>query len=405
MVRKVNYINFFNRIILILTIIMFASLIIFEQYAWGKYIFLGLSILIFVIDNLIHRGSKIRFGQFQIMFGLFILYCFMTSIWALKPSNALSFSRTLIFIYICLFFLEPHFARGTNTPKFLYAIIWASVIVAVYTIIFYGLDNLILSSKSYDIRLENEFSNINTIGIFCALGVVLQFERWVYNKKFEASIPFVFISFFVAASTQSRKAILLIVLSFVIIVILKNHDKKKIANSATKTIASLLVLIIIIYIIFKLEIFSGLNQRLEQLFYFVSGSGDADSGSLKRKYMFDLGMETWKKYPILGIGLNCTRIIVMNTIGMDSYLHNNYVELLCATGIIGFFLYYNMYIYLIINLIKNRNKNKRYFILGCTLLAISLMLDFGMVSYYSKFWTLLLMFQFINVYNLKYNYY
>lgn len=404
MVRKVNYINFFNRIIWILTIIMFASLIIFEQYTWGKYIFLVLSILIFVIDNLIHRGSKIRFGPFQVMFGLFILYCLTTSIWAMKPSNAISFSITLIYIYICLFLIEPHYARPTNITKFLSAIIWASVIIAVYTIIFYGLDNLISSSKSYDIRLENEFSNINTIGIFCALGVVLQFERWVYNKKFEASIPFVFISFFVAACTQSRKAMLLTVLSFVIIVILKNYDKKKIANSATKIIASLLVLIIIIYIIFKLEIFSGLNQRLEQLFYFVSGSGDADSGSLKRKYMFDLGMETWKKYPILGIGLNCTRIIVMNTIGMDSYLHNNYVELLCATGIIGFFLYYNMYIYLIINLVKNRNKNKRYFILGCTLLAISLMLDFGMVSYYSKFWTLLLMFQFINVYNLKYNY-
>lgn len=404
MVRKVNYINFFNRIIWILTIIMFASLIIFEQYAWEKYIFLGLSILIFVIDNLIHRGSKIRFGPFQIMFGLFILYCLTTSIWAIKPSNAISFSITLIYIYICLFLIEPHYARSTNITKFLSAIIWASVIVSVYTIIFYGLDNLILSSKSYDIRLENEFSNINTIGIFCALGVVLQFERWVYNKKFEASIPFVFISFFVAACTQSRKAILLIVLSFVIIVILKNHDKKKIANSATKIIASLLVLIIIIYIIFKLEIFSGLNQRLEQLFSFVIGSGDIDSGTLKRKLMIDLGIKTWKKHPVLGIGLNNTRIIVMNAIGMDAYLHNNYVELLCATGIIGFFLYYNMYIYLIRNLIRNRNKNKRYFALGCMLLSISLMLDFGMVSYYSKFWSLLLMFQFINVYNLKYNY-
>lgn len=404
MIRKVNTINFFNRIIWILTIFMFSSLIIFEQYAWEKYVFLSLSISIFVIDNLIHRGSKIRFGQFQIMFGLFILYCFMTSIWALKPSNALSFSRTLIYIYICLFFIEPHFTRKANMPKFLSAIIWASVIIAVYTITFYGLDNLILSSKSYNVRLENEFSNINSIGIFCALGVVLQFESRVFNKKFEASIPFVFISFFVAACTQSRKAISVIVLGFAIIVILKNYNNKNIINSITKIITFLLVLIIAIYIIFQLEVFSGLNQRLEQLFSFVIGSGDVDSGTLKRKFMIELGIETWKKYPVLGIGLNCPRILVMSAIGKDAYLHNNYVELLCATGITGFFLYYNMYIYLLKNLIRCRNKNKRYFVLGCMLLSISLMLDFGMVSYYSKFWLLLLMFQFINVYNLRYNY-
>ena len=404
MIKKVNNIKFFNRIIWILTIIMFSSLIIFEQYTWGKYIFLGLTISIFVIDNLIHRGSKIRFGPFQIIFGSFILYCFMTSIWALKPSNALSFSRTLVYIYICLLLIEPHYSRESNIPKFLSAIIWASVIIAVYTISFYGLDNLIMSSKSYNIRLENEFSNINSIGIFCALGVVLQFESRVYNKKFEASIPFAFISFFVAACTQSRKAILLIVLGFAIIVILKNYDNKNIINSITKIITFLLVLIITIYIIFQLDIFSGLNQRLEQLFSFVIGTGDIDSGTLKRKFMINLGIETWKKYPVLGIGLNNTRILVMNSIGMDAYLHNNYVELLCATGLIGFFLYYNMYIYLIKNLMKNRNKNKRCFILGCMLFSISLILDFGMVSYYSKFGLLLLMFQFINVYNLKYNY-
>lgn len=404
MIKKVNNINFFNRIIWILTIIMLSSLIIFEQYTWGKYIFLGISISIFVIDNIIHKGSKIRFGPFQIMFGLFILYCFITSIWALNPSNALSFSRTLIYIYICLFFLEPHYTREVNIPKFLSAIIWASVIIAVYTITFYGLDNLIMFSKSYDIRMANEFSNINSIGIFCALGVVLQFERWVYNKKFEASIPFVLIPFFVAAFTQSRKAISLIVLGFAVIVILKNYDNKNIIKSITKIITFLLVFVITIYIIFQLDIFSGLNQRLEQLFSFVIGSGDIDSGTLKRKLMIDLGIKTRKKHPVLGIGLNNTRIIVMNAIGMDAYLHNNYVELLCATGIIGFFLYYNMYIYLIRNLIRNRNKNKRYFALGCMLLSISLMLDFGMVSYYSKFWSLLLMFQFINVYNLKYNY-
>lgn len=391
----------YNQIIWILTVILLSGFIIFEMYSWGKYLFLLLSFFIFAIDNITHKGSSIALGPFQLHFGVFVVYCFMTSIWALSSSNAIEFSITLAMIFACLFMIIPHYMRDENISQLLSAIMWAGVVIAIYAIKYYGFSTLIASSKTVGIRLGNSFSNINTIGMFCAMGVVIQFERWLYKKKFELSIPFVMISVLVVACTQSRKALTLIILGCAILVIMKNYDVRNIVKSALKLVGIIIAFCLVVFLVSQISVFSGVQERMGQLLSAVTGKGELDSGSVNRLIMTDLGIRTWKQHPILGVGLNCTRIVVARELGFNAYLHNNYVEVLCATGLVGFILYYGMYVYLFCQLQKYGKNDRRYYVFGIMWLIISLVMDVGMVSYYGKIQCFYLMTQFLNVQLLK----
>lgn len=52
-------------------------------------------------------------------------------------------------------------------------------------------------------------------------------------------------------------------------------------------------------------------------------------------------------------------IIAAQELNFDAYLHCNYIELLCGGGLIGFLLYYIMYIYIGVSLWKLRNIDKK----------------------------------------------
>lgn len=398
---KVTY----KKIIWILTVALLVGFIVFEKYSWGKYLFLLISFFIFTIDNIISKGAVIPIGAFQIRFGAFIVYSFMTSLWALKSSNVIEFSVTLVLIYLCLLLITPHYMKDKNMDRLLSAIMWASVIVAIYTISYYGIDTLIAASKTQYVRLGNDYSNINTVGMFCAFGVVIQFDKWIYDKKFQISMPFILISIFVVACTQSRKALMLIIIGCVFILVLKNYNNKNFGKSVVKIIASLAAIGIVLFMISQISVFSGVQERLAQLFSVFTGKGELDSGSVNRQLLVELGFKVWKIHPILGIGLNCTRIIVNQVMGFDAYMHNNFIEILCATGLIGFILYYGMYVYILKNLIKYKNGNKRSYIFGLMWLVISLIMDVGMVSYYGKTQCFYMLVQFLNVYYMKKNLY
>lgn len=402
MKTKLTSYSLVDGIIWILTVCLLSGFIVLEMFSWGKYLFLFVSLLIFVIDNIVYTKSYLAFGSFQIMFGCFIIYGFLSSLWAISSTNALEFSTTLLLIYVCLMLIAPHYMRKNDVSHLLSVIIWASFVVSIYALYFYGVDALFAASQTQYLRLGNDFSNINTIAMFSAFGVVLQFEKWLYHKKLTLSLAFTALSVFIIAATQSRKGIILMVTGILMILIMQNYSKRKFFSSLFKVVLGASLLGVVVLILFKLSMFSGLEERLQQLFHGFLGTGDLDSGSVKRQFMAQLGLAIWKQFPILGVGLNCTRIVVMEHLGFDAYMHSNFIELLCGLGLLGFILYYSMYAYIFFQLVKYRSSSKRYFIIGIVWLLTSLLMELGTVSYYSKVHCFYLLVQFINVTKLKY---
>ena len=132
-----------------------------------------------------------------------------------------------------------------------------------------------------------------------------------------------------------------------------------------------------------------------------SGKGKADSSALIRKQMIEIGWKEFLEHPIGGIGISNSYFITLQYFGRETYLHNNFVELLSCGGIFAFIFYYAIYIYLFYNLWKYRKTDKKQAMFFAIWLLIMLIADFGTVSYYDKSQNFYLMIHFVNIENLK----
>ena len=115
-----------------------------------------------------------------------------------------------------------------------------------------------------------------------------------------------------------------------------------------------------------------------------TGKGKVDSSTIERKTYIEAGVKQFLKTPILGIGVNNSQYITLMETNKETYLHNNFVELLACTGIIGFLLYYSVFIYLLCKLFRYVKMNNNFAIISFIILAVNIILDYGVVSYYGK---------------------
>jgi len=114
---------------------------------------------------------------------------------------------------------------------------------------------------------------------------------------------------------------------------------------------------------------------------------EADPSSESRAQLISWGMKWFRERPWLGQGIDNYRVILVKNYplwSIEYYAHNNYVELLVDTGIIGVALYYWNYAVILINSWKNRKAitNKELLVLG---MFIAIMVsEIAVVSYFDK---------------------
>ena len=114
-------------------------------------------------------------------------------------------------------------------------------------------------------------------------------------------------------------------------------------------------------------------------------AGGSEASVLIRLTMIREGISFTLTHPLLGIGLN--HFPIYSATGL--YAHNNYAEVFATTGIPGGIFYMMIYIVLIYHLLKlgkySLTDNQRNLVnLFKTLMVVQLLLDVGVVSYYSK---------------------
>lgn len=390
-----------ENIVWVLSLILVASITIFESYTWGKYILIFVSFLIILVDALKGKGKYFyRIDSFQFFLGMMTVYTLLSSLWAISRTDSITRGFTFFQILICMCIIYNHYIRKQSVYSLISVVKWASYCISIYSFFYYGLDfvmKMIVSSA----RLDNSYTNVNTIGMLAAVGIIIQLDECIRKKRISLEIFFWIPSFVMVIATQSRKALLILIIGIFLVIIANNiSDKKKILN-IVKVVLIIVVGIMVVKYLSSIEVFSGINKRMVEMFSFIAGSGHVDHSTILRQKMIMLGWSTFKAHPLVGIGIGCPHILANQTLSFDAYLHNGFVEILAGGGIIGFILYYSSYIYILYKLFKYRKYKDECYNLCVILTIIFLFRDYAMVSMYSKMTYFYFMIFFIYVENLK----
>lgn len=373
-----------EKLIWLLTTFLFASFIIFDTSSWISLILLATTAGILLLDAM-QGGWVIRpaLGPFHLFVLCFSLFCYASSLWAVNGSAAIEKGTTVLEILICMSVIYMHYAKHQTILPLLEVIRWAGYAVVLYALYFYGWDTIRFLASTGG-RLDSSFANINSIGMTAAYAVVITaFRVFFINNRITwsdyLSIPAII---FVGLS-GSRKTLVLAGLGFVLLV-----AKRFASKNLVKTILRLAILGLLIALLFgflmTLPIFSAVSARMEGLIAAVTGKGQVDHSTWLRQQYIAAGIAQFWKTPLFGIGISNTYILTLAAAGRSTYLHNNYVELLAAGGIVGFCCYYSMYFYLLRKFFRYRKKADSCLVMCVVLIMLFLIMDYGAVSYYSK---------------------
>ena len=313
----------------------------------------------------------------------FLLFCIASRLWAEDPSLSVNKINGLFFIFIGMIIIHFCYFEYKSIESVLKAIMYGGYLVVIYAFCRMGSSGIIRLVTS-NARITNEFFNVNTIGMCAAYALVINIY-FIFYEHLKIRDLLMLPAAVLLIVSQSRKAIIIVVLGIIGIYVLRNITKKNFGLSLLKLVLGVVLLGIAFYLIARLPIMQPIIKRLNDILDMFSGTGNrATNSSWIRFAYIDLGIELFKKNPLLGIGIGNANIYTQMYYHHNHYLHNNYVELLACGGIIGFVIYYAMHLYLIVNYIKYRKYRDREYDICLILLILNLIIDYGVVSYYDK---------------------
>ena len=366
----------------LLTAVLIACFSIFAEIPGGRYVSIGLSLLILLLKT---RGYfEVEIEPYFIFSILMVLFVFVSSLWAGIPSLSIIKARDMGAILIYFILLYQAYKNDKNTCNLMRSFKWSGYIATFYVIRYCGI-RMILHMLLNSDRLGGTIGNSNGWGMAIAFGCSFEFYEICRRKRFTWTSPLLIPAILVIAATQSRKGMLIIVIAFALSLCFYSFNRNNIPKSVISILGVAAIIAVLLYLMKTSTIFSGIYHRMEFLFNYVKGEGEVGGSIKQRDQMIRIGWEQFLRTPILGVGIaNAGEVIRTYNDVYYPYLHNNFVELLCCGGAIGFLIYYSRYFYIVYRLFKKRFVMDEGFFPCLILCILFLIIDYGCVTYFEK---------------------
>lgn len=263
---------------------------------------------------------------------------------------------------------------STDENKIVYPFIIAGLFSFGYLIMTEG--TVLLAGYT---RIGNLMSgNVNTVGY--NFGIISMVTMWWYCKEKKWYKLVIFLIFAVVMLlTGSKKVLIIIVLDFALLFMCDRSHASRWLKFGLSAAA-------VIYLIFNIPIFYEIigfrvESMLETMIYGNSATIYSYSTDV-RDNMIHEGFNLFLKKPVLGGGWN---YFYSRTIYGYDYSHNNYIEILCSFGIVGFVLYYCKHIsnliYEIKSFFRHRKLTSQELLFAFVLSVTTILLDWAAVSF------------------------
>lgn len=336
-------------------------------------------LFVFFIGYKILNKKKITITKYSIYYTIFGSFSCASYTWAMNKSFVIATVPSIVALVIFIITLANYINSPEKLLKLIKYTVIANIIVSIKIIILYWI---------YNGTAANRISLITGIyfnTVAQVIGFSIIFSIYLY-KIYTKNIYLIMIipQFLAILLTGSRKAMIIPVLGIILILLLK---KMKVFKKILYCMIILLILFIGIFTIKNINnpIANSITEKFESLIKYVTGQETNDWSINLRQFFIDTGIDIFKKHPIKGIGLNNFAYYVQDytNYGESRYSHNNYIEILSCLGIIGFVLYYWIYIYIFMNLFKSIKRDRDNILLVITISAniVLMIMEWGIVSY------------------------
>lgn len=321
---------------------------------------------------------------------LFLIYAEMSSIWAYSPSiSALKYVRFMMLALVYCFGIIQYVDSKKDLERLLNVILYAALTIAI--IEFVGTPFNQWFSGYFGSAVGG--GNTNTFGFILLYASMIAFYKaYILHKKIWYPAVLLFLSGCVLSS--SRKAVFMSVFGILMIILFAFKRKHHLIHFILALIAAGVAFTIIMT---NQTLYDAVGNRIETLIAFANNE-TTKYGSLQyREYYIEFAKVLFKRKPVTGHGFaNFATLLALETTAKGIYAHNNYWEILADLGIIGFILYYWIYVYMFIKLAITffRKKFTYLKLLAITMLVSELILEWGVITMYSPIFQTIIAFMF-----------
>lgn len=388
---KIHRYKTFQVIDLIWFIYFLMSYTLGNVIKYNHYITTLMLVFMTIYSHMSSPMFRIKKKERSIIFyyGLFSLWIALSWFWAKKPSDEqetiVISCVEIILMLLCL--IDYVNNSKDNLRKIMHIYVNATV---TFGLIYYAISPI----TSWGTERMGGFTPIwrNAAGYYFTFAAAFAFYLYMLKKQNKEHVkkPWeILLLLFMAVATGSRKVFIHIALIILLYIILQKEITKKVKYF----IAALLLIGIAFGIGCQIPTFQ--NMYANRLIDIFMGAESGDGSTIVRSYMRVFAFTLFLESPLVGNGLNAFMSWMAANTAFRArwnipamYSHCNQAELLCNSGIIGFLLYY---LYPFVIVCKGMKQyHKPYVRMGISIIIAYLILDYGTISYYMRFYIFIL---------------
>lgn len=367
--------------------VVFVSIIVFTSSVNSTInrIFALIFVASGIIDFAFKKEKFIKCNTAVIWYFIYLIFLTFSTTYAIAPPDKVkSIIVSCSTVFVLSFILSNSIETRRDIEIVLKAFMVAGVIQFLYMISIYGLDTIhMLKDDTNNLRIGDDVSNSNSVGMSLSYSAIIASYFLLnikdYKSKRMKRIPYVFIILLtssMALLSGSRKALAILLFGFLIMFYFGNN-KGDLFSKLKKATFVILILSVFYIVLKNVSIFHVIGGRTQLLIDGVVNGQSYDHSTEARVSLINRGFNAFLSHPFLGQGPYSS----YNYFG--TYSHNNFIEVLMNTGVIGFILFYIPYYKTSVKLVRSPKNETIYWILFILFTWVFLG-GFGMVTYYSK---------------------
>lgn len=305
--------------------------------------YLGFCLILFIICV---KTRKIRLRKAFVWYFIFTIFCMFTLTYTINKINPDYVYIRVITNLVLLFLTLPFLDNEDNIKHLIKGFIIGGLIGIAYVLI--SQHNLIgigrLGRGPYGSYAE--FGNVCMLTLACFI--------WLKNsilKNKVIKIP-IYIYLVIAILLSGARKALIIPLLMVFFLQMFDRRKKMSKKIMVMSIIGIFSVIVVYASLNNEYLYKFIGYRIESGISSIFGNESEDVSLYKRSEFKDLAKQMFKEKPLLGWGMHGFAVKNYDTYGTPSslvYCHDGYLEILSCYGLIGFILFYWVFIYIFIN--------------------------------------------------------